>query len=783
MARRSLVLFACLGLFYWFAGLPGQPVNAGHENVPPQSSKPLLLIGGTIITQTDEGTVSGYIVIHNGQIKEISRATRWSGDYEVIDITGCIVTPGLMDARSVLRLNAGAAREGSRDGSLDVLDGVDPFSEDWIDAAAQGITSVGVQPGPTGLLSGVGAVLAVTPGIDPNDWIIKKEAWVQASLGVGQGSANALQRQGLYLQLRGQLEAAKQYSTSKPTRKDPTLEKLARVIKGEIPLRLEAHYEDDIRNALKLQEDFKIRIILEGVSEPRLTAATLSERRTPLLLGPFGSGSIWGSQQRSRDAQWPKCLLTHSSRWILGTFGLRPEATHLLRAQAALAVANGIPPEQVLKAMTLYPAELLGVGDRLGQIAVGRTADLAVFAGDPLDPSTPVRLTIAQGKITYRPKQTAVARHGSTMASNRATIQLPDPLPTRFVLKSSRMLNDQGRFAPGNLAIENGKIISRQPAPGQVSGWPVYDCGDAPITPGLFAANFSLPNVSEDSDAHMSQLRAVDEFDPHADWVRTMQAHGFLHVAISPSMGQVLSGQVGLVRLGSKPQVVQNDLGQQVVLTGSARNVNRFPSSLSSQIDLVATALQGQLPDLQLYLPAPIQAKLLEQQKASMQALLDRKQTAFFVVDSRPEIDAALSLARTFKLKSVIVEPLEVKHNDWQADPAHISVILGPKQWVQSPVEWQQWVAHTKWPLAFGMGSGEELRLLAALAVQAGLPPEKALIGLTQGPGPLLGLPADFGQLQEGGAADCVIWTGSPLNLQARPVCVIAQGQRVKRPK
>lgn len=781
MTRRSWFWVVCCGALTLYGIHFNHTANALHESAPPQGTKPIVLAGGTIVTQTDEGTFEGIILIQNGKIKEISRAKKWTGDYEVIDITGCVVTPGLFDARSVMRLHPASAREGGRDGTLDILDAVDPFSDDWSDAAAQGITAVGVQPASSGTFGGLGAVLAVSPGHDASEWIIKKAAWLQASLGVGQGTANSLQRQAQFQQLRGQLDAAKTYSTSKPTQKDPVKEQLVRVLKGEIPLRVEAHFEDDLRRAMKLQEDFKIRLILEGVSEPRLTAETLRDRRLPILLGPFGTGSIWGASQRKKERGWPKSLLTDSSKWMLGSFGDRPQATTLLRAQAAVAVAQGLPADQVLKAITLYPAELLGVADRLGSLAPGRSADLAVFAGDPLDPSVPVRLTMAQGKITYQPANPLAAPKAKS-SSTKATVSLPDPMPVKFVLKSNRILNEQGQFQPGALVIENGKIVSLTSRPAETAGYPIYDCGDGPITPGLFAAAFAPNLATEEADAHASHLRAVDEFDPEAEWVRAFRKQGFTHVVLTPPHKQVLSGQAGLIRLSAAPHVVQAALGQQFVFTGASRDANRFPSSLAGQIDLASESLLGRTMDWQLYVPESMRTKLNEQQKQSIQALLERKQTAFWVVDSQAESDAALRLSRAFRLRSLLIEPLEIRHAEWDAEPGSLGVILGPKQWLQAAHEWRAWLARCQWPIGYGMGTGQELRLMAGLSVQMGLTPEKALLGLTRGPDGLLGLPEGFGQWRPDGDADCVIWTGSPLDLQSKPQFVIVQGRLVEKP-
>src|SRR5207249_10211875 len=133
-------------------------------------------------------------------------------------------------------------------------------------------------------------------------------------------------------------------------------------------------------------------------------------------------------------------------RWAIGTFGDEPRATIELRLHAAAAVAEGYPRDQVLHALTRGAAELFGVADKLGTIAVGRPADLAVFAGDPLDPSVPVRMAISQGSITHD-SPTSVDRSdrapGSRIAAEEPSTgeerALPEHLPPRYVVKTTRL--------------------------------------------------------------------------------------------------------------------------------------------------------------------------------------------------------------------------------------------------------------------------------------------------------------------------------------------------------
>ena len=114
------------------------PKPAGAEN----SDAPIALIGGRLLTQSDQGDLTGDILIQDGKIVAIGAGIKIPENARRIDVKGLTVTPGLIDVRSTLWLTPAAAREAASDGRLNVLDGVDPLSEDWREVARQGVTAV-----------------------------------------------------------------------------------------------------------------------------------------------------------------------------------------------------------------------------------------------------------------------------------------------------------------------------------------------------------------------------------------------------------------------------------------------------------------------------------------------------------------------------------------------------------------------------------------------------------------------------------------------------------------
>jgi imidazolonepropionase-like amidohydrolase len=167
-------------LWLWFASLV---TGVFAEEKPPRE---IALIGGKIATQTSAGSVDGSVLIRDGKIAGIGQMEVPS-DALRMDISGMVVTPGWIDARSCLWLTAVSARVGATDGGLGARDGVDLFSEDWKEVVRQGVTAVYVQPGATGLCGGRGVVLRVAPGKTEDDLLIKVDAGAQASWDVPPG--------------------------------------------------------------------------------------------------------------------------------------------------------------------------------------------------------------------------------------------------------------------------------------------------------------------------------------------------------------------------------------------------------------------------------------------------------------------------------------------------------------------------------------------------------------------------------------------------------------------
>jgi imidazolonepropionase-like amidohydrolase len=778
-----LLVFAAV---FTIANRKTPAADAELAPAPPRISA---LLGAMIRTQSDAGDFVGTIVLDDGKITAIGPNVAVPANAVRIDVSHCVITPGLIDARSVLWLTSGAAKETGVTGNLNILDGVDPFADDWREAARQGVTAVYVQPGSGGRFGGSGAVLRVGAAKSAGELVLRSPAGVQTTLGTVAApgrpqddqlatlaarfgfqiptqqdqpapASNSLTRFSQYEAFRGLFDAAKRYGNSKPSERDASKDLLLLAIKREIPVRLESTHEDDLRNLLKLASEFGLATVFERLDRVKSLPEEMSARKDALILGPFDGG------KRSADV---RRLALDGRKFALGTYGDAPRATALVRVHAAAAIADGYPRERMLRSLTRDAAEIHGVADKVGTLAVGRLADIAVFAGDPLNPSTPVRMTICQGAVTY--DNPAVEPAPETITSKPV---VPEALPPSFVLKTTHLLTEAGVWAPGELFVTGGRVSVRSAGR---NGTPMIDVGDAPVTPGFVAARVSIGD-SSCPDADAGHLRAVDALPPDHAPLRTLRDAGFTSAIVVPGAANVIGGLASHVHGG---ETATANAGVQFVLTATARNAERYPASLVGQIELISHRLRGEPSQTQLYLPAAVGKELLHERDENLAAVRAGRSAAYFEARTRAEIRAALRLIGEFKLRGVIFGPTQLDGVADEIRAAGVAVIVDPAR-LQEGDKARDRLAELarSVPIAFG-GDAHEIRSTAAMLVNAGMPRPTARLAMIGHPADRFGLTAGAGRLLPGDRADFVVWDADPLDPAARPAAVVIRGQRAGR--
>ncbi len=363
----------------------------------------------------------------------------------------------------------------------------------------------------------------------------------------------------------------------KEPKKDKVKEVLVKLLERKIPLRVEVNTADDAMNAIKLGEELKIDIVLEGLAKLGRGWKKVNEARSPLVAGPM----IGWESAPARRSDWFSDVAASGNVVAISTFARSPRGSRLLRAHAAAAVAEGLSSDRALAAVTINAAKVLGLSSKLGSIKVGKHGDIAVFAGHPTDPAAPVMLTVSQGQITYQVKDKLTA-----VDSNRVEVSgLPPVLPNEYSLKSSRVQKADGTFGPATIKVAGGKIISV----GDDSPDDVFDLGDAVITPGLVVGH--APGSSSASiDPVAAHTHAADNYNPESDGLSKMRKAGFTAIAYAPVSSNVVAGQMACVRFGADQPVAMKDkwphtIAGKFVLSGASRSTSRFPSALTGQVD------------------------------------------------------------------------------------------------------------------------------------------------------------------------------------------------------
>jgi imidazolonepropionase-like amidohydrolase len=568
-----------------------------------------------------------------------------------------------------------------------------------------------------------------------------------------------------------------------PKKPDPTKELWKKILAREIPLHVEAHHSDAIKQVLALAKEFDMRVVLDGVSQAASCSTDIVESNRPAVVGPLWQTGSPPAYRKDANYEWLNHLADNGNLWSIATFSNHPRGSRMLRFQAAQALAMGVSKEDVLRAITINAARMLGVAKQIGSIEAGKNADIAVFAGDPLDPSTSTRMVICGGKIIFE------VDAKPTASAELSLPELPKNLPTEYAIRTNRLLQN-GQFGPATLVVSKGKvaqITNREDV--EIKDVTTFDVKDAPVTPGLVVAHSHLKqnrDLADEAESDVAHLLAVDCADPSSDAAKKMLAGGFTDVAFAPLSTNTSAGIVGHIRLSHSDFVQRADIANKFVLAKSARNDSRFPASLTGQMQLLGGLFEGQVDQTQLYVSSAVRRSLEQVKKSGVAKVKSGQRKALFEADSSLELRYAFSVINSNALDAAILTKGNKIHE--YADELVASgagVILQPFNGEEYDTVVNR-IAKTcspNVPLAFAGESPEQVRMTAAMLVSAGMPRDQVLRGLT-GDGAALAGMNNAGQLS--GADDqasFIIWSDSPLNPAARPLHIVVGGKSVQQKK
>jgi imidazolonepropionase-like amidohydrolase len=377
------------------------------------AAQPIAIVGGKVHPVSGPVIEGGTVVIDNGRITAVGGASvPLPVGARVIDAKGKWVTPGLVNALTTLGVTEVDAVPASNDTSakgeagvaaaLRVWEGLNPASVLWTPARNEGITSAVVVP--TGGLVAGQAAFVDTAG--ETRAAIVRRAPVAMAATLTASTAGATSRGELLLRLRQLLDDARTYGTKRAAyEKSETrgfvvsrlhLEALQPVLAGKLPMLVAVDRAADIDALLGLAREYKIRVIVQGGAEAWEVAPALAAAKVPVLCDaqdniPANFDALGARQENA--------ALLRRAGVAIAIVGGSPDAFNVrnVKQQAGNAVAYGLPWDEALRAVTLAPAEVFGVADAVGSLAVGKVANVVVWSGDPFEFSTRVEHVFVRG--------------------------------------------------------------------------------------------------------------------------------------------------------------------------------------------------------------------------------------------------------------------------------------------------------------------------------------------------------------------------------------------------
>ncbi len=378
----------------------------------------MFIIHGNIKTMEGRDFADGYVEIADGKIVSVGDMEDCPGaEGEVLDVQGSLVMPGIIEAHCHMGITEEKKGMEGDDCNENVnpvtpwlrsIDAINPMDAAFNDALQAGITAAMIGPGSANVVGGQFAFVK-THGRCIDRMIVKAPAAMKVAFGEnpkvnysGQGTSPST-RMAIAAMLREELTKAAAYMKKREKNRDGEIdlryECWLPVLRGEIPLKAHAHRADDILTAVRIAKEFHLRMTIDHCSEGHLVAEDLKRAGFPAIVGP---------DMASRNKIEVQNM-AFKTAGILSNYGILTAITtdhpvskiQFLPICAGLAVKAGMAFEEGLRAITINAARICGVADRVGSLAPGKDADIAVFTGNPMEIFTETLYTLIDGKIVY----------------------------------------------------------------------------------------------------------------------------------------------------------------------------------------------------------------------------------------------------------------------------------------------------------------------------------------------------------------------------------------------
>ncbi len=383
----------------------------------------MVIINGKIFPMEEGNIENGYVRIIGDKIAELGDMSEYQSikGEEALDVHGAWVLPGLIEAHAHIGITEekwGTIGDDCNEETLPVtptlraIDAVNPMDPAFHDAIEAGITSVMAGPGSANVVGGQ-FVFMKTQGRCIDNMIVRHPAAMKVAFGenpkttYGDKDQLPSTRMGIAALLRKTLYEAVQYRADKENGKlaqmDFEMEPWIPVLDREIPLKAHAHRADDILTAIRIAKEFQVDITIDHGTEAHLIADEIKASGFPVIVGTDLTSR---SKLEVQNMNFKTNRILREAGVLIAITTDHPVALiQYLPLCAGLAVKHGLPMEEGLKAITINPARICRVDDRVGSLKKGKDADIAIFSGNPLEVFTKTLYTIIDGQIIYENKK------------------------------------------------------------------------------------------------------------------------------------------------------------------------------------------------------------------------------------------------------------------------------------------------------------------------------------------------------------------------------------------
>ncbi len=823
--------------------------------------------GGRILTAGGAIFDPGTLVVRGGKIADVGlvKDVPIPAGAKIHESKGKVLIPGLVDTHSHLGVASRPHVSGNSDGNemtgpiqgiVRALDSLNPYDPGIKMANAGGLTAANIMPGSGNVIGGQ-TIYVKLRGYTPEQmWIASPDVYGGLKMANGEnpkrsyGSKGkapgtrmkvaALQRSEFlkaqnYMRkwddYRKKQAAGDKEATSPDV--DLSLEPLVEVLKRQRTVHFHTHRADDILTVLRLRKEFDFELLIQHGTEAYKVLDEIAKHKVPVSMtivdSPGGKAEVVDFIEQCGAE-----LTRKGIKVLVNTDDPVTESRFFLRTTAT-AVRGGLSTDEALKAITLYPAQVMHLDDRIGSLGKGKDADFVVLSGEPFSVYTRVLQTYIDGKKVFdladdrqRLYQTggfAVAERSRVPAPTAivpastpikapaipANAAKPNAESRQVVILAGRLHTvAKGTIENGAVLVRDGKIAYAGPRQGfQIpAGVPVMAANA--VTPGLIDAHSVVPlageynipadqDADERSDPNQADVRTLDGFNPSEPLLQYLLEQGVTVIHTCPGRANVIAGMTGVFRTHGRsaesmvvryPQAMLFNLGTHP----KAAYKDKRPNTRMGTSAIIRTALS----DAANYVRKQKNVKAGDPQPdrdlkhEALASVLEKKVPAMFCAQRADDLLTALRLVREFKLKGVVALASEGYLISDQLAQAKVPVIVHPTMQRVGDLETYNSILGNAAALSdakvrVAIGSGVEsyvpksrvIRHEAAIGMVYGLGFERALRTITLDAAQILGIADRFGSLEVGKVADLVLYDGDPFEHTTYVSHVLVDGRLV----